>query len=113
MIEALLKGGEQAGIILGHLLRIATLVLGGLGTVYIPHKQLKLKMSERVCHITALVSMLIYSGCVTWVYFKGPISKMIWETFIFWVIANVGYVIFGWNFYSRMDSFLDKKLGED
>ena len=113
MFEMLLQGGEIAKQIMEYLVRIGTIVLGGLGSVYIPHKQLKFKMSERQCHTVAVACMLIYSCVITYVYFKDSVSKMIWESFIFWLIANVGYVTVGWHFYSRIDDFLDKHLGKD
>lgn len=113
MWEALMSGGKIAQASFGHLVRLLTLTLGGLGTVYIFHRQLSIKMSMAARHKLALVSMLVYSGFVTYVYFEAPLKRMLWETFIYWVIANVFYVIFGWTLFSRMDDFLDKRFGKD
>jgi len=99
--------------IIGHLVRITTITLGGIGTIYIPHKQLGVKMSERAKHIVATVSMLVYSMIITIVYHKTNGLQMWWETLIFWIIANVVYVSVGYNLYKRIDHFLDRKIGKD
>lgn len=113
MLEALLSGGEVAKEAFGYIVRLLTITLGGLGTVYIVHRQLGLKVCLAARHKLALASMLVYSAIVTFVYFEAELKCMVWETFIYWVISNVIYVIFGTTLFSRMDNFLDKRLGKD
>jgi hypothetical protein len=99
--------------LVSHLIRIVTVVLGGLGTIYIPNKQFGIQMSNRARHIVATVSMLIYSMLITVIYHRAALLQMWWETFIFWLIANVVYVSVGYNLYKRIDHFLDKRVGKD
>ena len=95
------------------IIRVIYITLGGIGTIYIPNRQLGISMSKRVKHITATVSMFIYSMLITGIYHQDRIIVMWWETLIFWLIANVVFVSIGYDLYRRVDDFLDQKVGKN
>lgn len=111
MWEALFSSASSG--LISHLIRIVTLVLGGLGTIYIPEKQFGWKISTKGRHWISTAAMLLYSYIVTVIYHQAPPAQMLWETLIFWLIANVVYVSVGYNLYVRVDHFLDRKFGKD
>jgi len=99
--------------IIDHILRITTIVLGGIGTIYIPDRQIGIKMSKRTMHIIGMVSMFCYSMVITIIYHQTTPLQMWWETLIFWLIANVAFVSIGYDLYKRIDHFLDRRLGKN
>jgi hypothetical protein len=58
-------------------------------------------------------SMLIASVTISILYHYKGVGLCIWESLVFWVIGNVVYVILREQLYTRMDKFLDKKIGND
>jgi len=97
----------------GHILRILTITLGGLGVIYTLTRQMGIKISFHIQHIIAMITMMVFSGVVTIIYHATSTGQMIWESIIFWLISNVVYVLFADTLYTRMDHYLDKKLGDD
>jgi hypothetical protein len=112
MLEALAQL-DGIGNLLGYIIRILTITLGGIGVIYIPTRQLGYNLSKRTQHLSAMISMYIFSVMVTIVYHRAPMVQMTWETLIFWLISNVAFVLFADTLYARIDSFLDRKLGDD
>jgi len=107
------SAGGYAVVIAQYLVRIATIFLVGLRSVYVPTRQLNIKLKLHKQHIIALISMAIASIAISGVYHYQGLIRFIWESTVFWLIGNVVYVVLGHRFYRRMDNFLDKKLGED
>jgi uncharacterized membrane protein YfcA len=105
--------GEYAVVIVQYIVRITTIFLAGLGTVYIPTRQLGMKIPVLRQHLIALIAMLVSSTVITAIYHYTTFGRFLWESIVFWIICNVVYVVLGQHFYNRIDNFLDKKLGED
>lgn len=93
----------------------------GLGFVYIFGRILGIEKTDRAKNITALIIMMITTMLV--IALKYGIDYKNWEVQrILWIILEfigflsfgaIVYVLIGWKLYSRMDSYLDKKFGED
>jgi hypothetical protein len=81
--------------------------------IYIPTRQLEYKLKKKTQHVIAMISMIMFSGVITFIYHTTALNQMLWESLIFWLISNVVYVLFADSLYTRMDNYLDKKLGED
>jgi hypothetical protein len=107
------SAGDYAVVILKYLVRIITIFLCGLGSVYIPTRQLEIKITRKRQHLIALIAMGFASPVITVIYHYDTFAKFLWESVAFWVVCNVVYVVLGQHFYRRMDHFLDNKIGKD
>ena len=107
------SAGDYGLVIIQHLVRITTIFLFGLGSVYVPTRQLSLNIPKPKQHLISLVAMALASVVITGIYHYTTLPRFIWESIVFWIIGNVVYVILGHHFYKRMDNFLDKKIGSD
>jgi hypothetical protein len=113
IISILQVAGDYGVVLIKYAVRVLAITAGTLGTVYIMGRLLELETKSKTKNITATLCLLTYSTCITLVYHQSAIPKMVWESFIFGVISAVPYITIGWRFKSRMDSWLDRKFGED
>ena len=88
-----------------------------LGLVYVFGRMLNIMKSDKTKNIFAI--FIIYGIHYAYTYFN--INNKVystqyqrgWEVFLFGSISIVIYVTVCWRLYSRIDSYLDKKLGDD
>ena len=102
-------------VYLAYILRVISTALSALGIVYIFHRMLNIRMTYRQTNILALIVMLIWSWAIQYVFWWDitPLAENIYMALTFFAISCVPYVVIGWRLFSRMDSYLDKKIGKD
>lgn len=104
------------------LIRLFGISFTTLGLVYIAGRMLELLKTDRSKNILAIIS--IYSLQFLYELFelqtnKTPeillktLNEKGWDIFLYGTISIVIYVTVAWRLYSRIDNFLDKKIGED
>ncbi len=104
------------------LIRLFGISFTTLGLVYIAGRMLELLKTDRSKNILAIIS--IYSLQFFYELFelqtnKTPeivlktLNEKGWDIFLYGTISIVIYVTVAWRLYSRIDHFLDKKIGED
>jgi len=88
-----------------------------LGFVYILGRMLEILKKDKPRNIIAIIFIYGLHYAYTYIGMSDKIyNSQIergWDVFIRGSISIVIYVIICWKLYSRMDSYLDKKLGED
>lgn len=106
-------------------MRIALIVFIALGIVYMFGRLLPTKLKDKGKNIIAVFALLFASLGLTIAYnpnildmtlaaiLPSQLYLYLWDTFIYFAIGCVFYVVIGWRFYSRIDSWLDKKIGKD
>jgi hypothetical protein len=104
------------------IIRIFGIAFATLGIVYIAGRMLELLKTDRAKNILAIIS--IYTLQFLYELFELTTNKtpetMLktlndkgWNIFLYGTISIVIYVLVCWRLYSRIDKFLDKKIGED
>jgi hypothetical protein len=96
-----------------YFFRFCTLVFFGIGLRYTIANMFGIILNPKFKNILISLSLLVGSIATTFLYNYNEIGIMIWETIIFWFVANAGYVLFGNDLCHRMDNFLDKKFGRN
>lgn len=94
--------------------RLFVIPFMSLGLVYIMGRLLPILKSDNSKNILALLAMIGIS------WFTGlPITEglelqyIIWDVGLYTTLSSIVYVTICWKLYDRMDSFLDRKLGEN
>lgn len=114
MIEDLLK--EYDFLFLPHITQIARVILipfTALGIVYVLGRLLELINTDRTKNSVAYVSIIILA-LLTGDYTSGYFDfDYLFEAFIISNFSAIFYVTVCWRFFNRVDSLLDKKVGQD
>ncbi len=106
------------------LVKLFAIVFGTLGIVYMYGRLLFPKMKDRGKNIIAFITLVMLSYIITLVWgFPGVfwnglpdmqiVSQFILEGGLYAAIGAVLYVVIGWRFYERVDTFLDRKFAKD
>lgn len=103
--------------------RILLIVFASLGVVYMSGRLLFTKLQDKGKNNIAFFSLIFFAFLVNFVYSYPSlavegVSKLIWikylsDSLLYTTVSAVFYVVLGWRFYSRVDSYLDKKFGKD
>jgi hypothetical protein len=111
-MEWLLNLLKDAGLPLGkNILRVSAVFITGLSMVYILGRMFDIVKSYRGRNIIAFIVMIAMSFITSYLYFKN--GNIIYESLIVLFISVILYVLIGFKLYDRIDSFLDKNVGED
>jgi len=107
------------------ILRLAMIVFAALGIVYLFGRLLPTKLKDKGKNIIAVLALFFISFAITLTYNPAILDTGLrqmansqlyfyaWDIFLYFTISCVFYVTVGWRFYSRIDNFLDRKIGED
>jgi uncharacterized membrane protein YfcA len=111
-MKELLQILKDTGFDIGKgLLRVASSFIFGIFFVYLLGRALNIIKSDRAKNLTALIVITGSSIYTSILYFDN--NKIIYETMIVIALSYIVYVLLGFKLYDRIDSFLDKKIGED
>jgi len=83
--------GDYPKILIGYIIRILTIFFAGHGITDMLHRQLSIKMSKKTDDAISAIFMIIASIAITVIYHKTTIGRMIWETVVFCLIAQMIY----------------------
>jgi len=110
-MKELLELLKSTGLDLGKgVLRVLSSFIMAMFFVYLGGRSLNVLKSDRSRNIIALLIIIINSVIVSYLYFN---IRNYYETLIIIAISYIVYVLLGFKLYDRMDSFLDKTIGED
>ncbi len=104
-------------IILDHLpqiWRLFVIPFMSLGIVYIFGRLIPLFKTDDTKNLLALFSMMFiawFTGTAFTV--NESLRNIIWDAASYTALSTIIYVTVCWKLYDRMDSLLDKKIGED
>ncbi len=103
-------------LFLPHITQIARVILipfTALGIVYVLGRLLELINTDRTKNSVAYVSIIILA-LLTGDYASGFFDfDYLFEAFIISNFSAIFYVTVCWRFFNRVDTFLDKKVGQD
>lgn len=111
MIEFLTLFKDQIVLFLNYMLPIATIACMTLGFVSIAGRLWEAVKTDHAKNIIASFSLVSLS----FLYQRSMVLDydLVWDTLELLTMSSIFYIGFCWRFYSRLDTFLDKKMGKD
>ncbi len=111
MIEFLTLFKEQILLFLSFMVPIFTIACMSLGFVSIAGRLWEAVKTDHAKNIIASFSLVILS----FLYQRSIVLDydIIWDTLELLTMSSIFYIGFCWRFYSRLDAFLDRKIGKD
>ena len=92
--------------------RLFVIPFMSLGLVYILGRMIPIFKTDNSKNILALTSMIFISW-FTGANFAEELEYVIWDISLYTTLSSIIYVTICWKLYDRIDSFLDKKMGEN
>jgi hypothetical protein len=124
MLEFLIEFKPVILQFLDSIIRLFGVSFATLGIVYMFGRMLELLKTDRSKNILAIIVIYLFQFLyefldvsLTRIADKELVMQTLmdkgWSIFLFGAISIVIYVTVCWRLYSRIDNFLDKKVGDD